>query len=58
MLSAMEKYYGIKREVRYISLEGLSRNRAHNAAPAAQPRPAAPPPVPEEECRLFLNDQH
>lgn len=56
MLSAMEKYYGIKREVRYISVEGLSRNRAQNAAPAAQPRPAAPPPpLPAPEQDLWLS---
>lgn len=61
MLSAMEKYYGIKRELRYISVEGLSRNRAHNAAPAAQPRPAAaaashPLPAPEEDLWLSAEE--
>lgn len=59
LLSAMEKYYGIKREVRYISVEGLSRNRAHNAAPAAQPKPAkaaAPPPPPEDDPWLSAEE--
>lgn len=57
MLSAMEKYYGIKREVRYISVEGLSRNRAHNPAPADKPRPAAPPPpAPAEDLWLSAEE--
>lgn len=57
IVTAMEKYYGIKREVRYISVEGGSRSRTrHHAAHSAAPAPAAPaarvaaapppPPVP------------
>ncbi|GAW68145.1 general secretory system protein E [Geoanaerobacter pelophilus] len=59
LLSAMEKYYGIKRELRYISVEGLSRNRAQNATPAAQPKTAkaaAPPPPPEDDPWLSAED--
>lgn len=55
IVTAMEKYYRIKREVRYISVEGGSRSRnrhhgAHTSAPqAATPanRVAAAPPPPE-----------
>lgn len=55
IVTAMEKYYGIKREVRYISVEGGSRSRTrHHAAHSAAPAPvapaarvaAAPPPPP------------
>ncbi len=54
IVTAMEKYYRIKREVRYISVEGGSRGRnrhhgAHPSAPqAATPanRVAAAPPPP------------
>ncbi|WP_224984911.1 GspE/PulE/PilB domain-containing protein [Geomonas agri] len=43
IVTAMEKYYGIKREVRYISVEGGSRGRAkHHASHSAAPQPAAP----------------
>ena len=44
MVTAMEKHYRIKREVRYISVEGGGRNRARQAqtpAPPVLPKPAA-----------------
>ena len=57
IVTAMEKYYRIKREVRYISVEGGSRSRnrhhaAHQSAPqAATPASrvvtAPPPPAPQ-----------
>ncbi|MBJ6798934.1 GspE/PulE/PilB domain-containing protein [Geomonas propionica] len=55
IVTAMEKYYAIKREVRYISVEGGSRGRTrHHASHSAAPQPAAPAarvmtavPVPE-----------
>ncbi|WP_198419400.1 GspE/PulE/PilB domain-containing protein [Geomonas terrae] len=56
IVTAMEKYYRIKREVRYISVEGGSRSRnrhhaAHQSAPQAAPpasrvAAATPPPAP------------
>ncbi|MBJ6748814.1 GspE/PulE/PilB domain-containing protein [Geomonas anaerohicana] len=71
IVTAMEKYYGIKREVRYISVEGGSRGRAkHHATHSAAPQPAAPAarvvtaaPVPEmpkatlEEWPTDLEDE-
>ncbi|QXE93096.1 general secretion pathway protein [Geomonas subterranea] len=56
IVTALEKYYGIKRDVRYISVEGGSRSRSRqHAAHSAAPSPAtpaarvvtAPPPPPE-----------
>ncbi|WP_246014571.1 GspE/PulE/PilB domain-containing protein [Geomonas oryzae] len=56
IVTAMEKYYRIKREVRYISVEGGSRSRnrhhaAHQSAPqaaspASRAAAATPPPAP------------
>ncbi len=56
IVTAMEKYYRIKREVRYISVEGgnRSRNRHHaahpsahqTAPPASRVASATPPPAP------------
>jgi hypothetical protein len=45
LVTAMEKHYNIKRDLRYIKVEGGGRNRAHLAATAAQqaPRPAPAP---------------
>ncbi|UPU38335.1 general secretion pathway protein [Geomonas paludis] len=71
IVTAMEKYYGIKREVRYISVEGGSRGRAkHHATHSAAPQPATPAarvvtavPVPEmpkatlEEWPADLEDE-
>ncbi|QWV99820.1 general secretion pathway protein [Geomonas nitrogeniifigens] len=43
IVTALEKYYGIKREVRYISVEGGSRSRSrHHAAHSPTPPPAKP----------------
>ena len=61
IVTALEKYYQIKREVRYISVEGGTRSRtrhhvAHSAAaPPATPAPrvtAAPPPPPPPKATL------
>ena len=49
MVTAMEKHYRIKREVRYISVEGGGRSRARQAqtpAPPVVPRGAVPTPPP------------
>lgn len=43
IVTAMEKYYQIKREVRYISVEGGTRSRTrHHVAHSAAPAPATP----------------
>lgn len=43
IVTAMEKYYRIKREVRYISVEGGSRSRnRHHGAHASAPQAATP----------------
>ena len=58
MVSAMEKHYRIKREMRYISVEGGSRSRARQTQmqPPATPRKTAaappPPPAPTREAWL------
>jgi len=49
LVSALEKYYRIKREMRYIKVEGGSRSRGRLATPAPeapkQAAPAAPAPA-------------
>lgn len=57
MVTAMEKHYRIKREVRYISVEGGGRNRARQSqtpATHAPPRPAAPTPPPAPSTQQWL----
>ena len=59
LVNALEKYYRIKRELRYIKVDGGGRNRARLApavapVPPRQAAPATPPPgsrpaEPEEE---------
>jgi len=49
MLTALEKHYQIKRQVRYISVEGGGRNRARQAQTPVPPAATAatPPPAPQ-----------
>ncbi|HEY6837542.1 MAG TPA: hypothetical protein VI389_02245 [Geobacteraceae bacterium] len=44
LILALEKYYGIQRETRYINIAGEKRTRDKEAAEAPKPAPAKPQP--------------